>query len=113
RSLCCLHIFYIHYTPYTFTSPLSLHDALPISNLFSYLEPAINYFSSKKVHRRRPDKPADKNIFRIIIYFFWRSNLLNDTVFQDRSEEHTSELHSRFDIVCRLLLEKTNNSHTS
>src|SRR5699024_6080905 len=25
-----------------------------------------------------------------------------------RSEEHTSELQSRFDIVCRLLLEKTN-----
>src|SRR5699024_11947733 len=27
-------------------------------------------------------------------------------VFQQRSEEHTSELQSRFDIVCRLLLEK-------
>src|SRR5699024_11902654 len=27
----------------------------------------------------------------------------------DRSEEHTSELQSRFDIVCRLLLEKTKN----
>src|SRR5699024_12214097 len=26
--------------------------------------------------------------------------------FSDRSEEHTSELQSRFDIVCRLLLEK-------
>src|SRR5699024_12246271 len=26
-----------------------------------------------------------------------------------RSEEHTSELHSRFDLVCRLLLEKKNN----
>src|SRR5699024_11697227 len=25
-----------------------------------------------------------------------------------RSEEHTSELQSRFDLVCRLLLEKTN-----
>src|SRR6266513_4705530 len=25
-----------------------------------------------------------------------------------RSEEHTSELHSRFDLVCRLLLEKKN-----
>src|SRR5699024_1641427 len=25
----------------------------------------------------------------------------------DRSEEHTSELQSRFDLVCRLLLEKT------
>src|SRR5207249_9074784 len=28
-----------------------------------------------------------------------------------RSEEHTSELQSRFDLVCRLLLEKKNNSH--
>src|SRR5438067_2476541 len=27
----------------------------------------------------------------------------------DRSEEHTSELQSRFDLVCRLLLEKKNN----
>src|SRR5207249_9741936 len=25
--------------------------------------------------------------------------------YQDRSEEHTSELQSRFDLVCRLLLE--------
>src|SRR5699024_12042011 len=32
-----------------------------------------------------------------------------------RSEEHTSELQSRFDLVCRLLLEKkkTNNKLTS
>src|SRR5699024_2130517 len=28
---------------------------------------------------------------------------------KDRSEEHTSELQSRFDLVCRLLLEKKNN----
>src|SRR5699024_12082098 len=27
-------------------------------------------------------------------------------VFKGRSEEHTSELQSRFDLVCRLLLEK-------
>src|SRR5437868_13471976 len=27
---------------------------------------------------------------------------------RDRSEEHTSELQSRFDLVCRLLLEKKN-----
>src|SRR5438067_11958403 len=27
-----------------------------------------------------------------------------------RSEEHTSELQSRFDLVCRLLLEKKNNA---
>src|SRR5699024_728466 len=32
----------------------------------------------------------------------------------DRSEEHTSELQSRFEVVCRLLLEKNNiKSHMS
>src|SRR5438067_6648542 len=30
----------------------------------------------------------------------------------ERSEEHTSELQSRFDLVCRLLLEKKNEQHT-
>src|SRR5438067_5769033 len=29
-----------------------------------------------------------------------------------RSEEHTSELQSRFDLVCRLLLEKKNSPNT-
>src|SRR5699024_11794854 len=29
------------------------------------------------------------------------------STYEDRSEEHTSELQSRFDLVCRLLLEKT------
>src|SRR5207249_11780337 len=30
---------------------------------------------------------------------------------EGRSEEHTSELQSRFDLVCRLLLEKKNEVH--
>src|SRR5699024_11858227 len=34
----------------------------------------------------------------------WRSPLSNAP--RPRSEEHTSELQSRFDLVCRLLLEK-------
>src|SRR5256885_3423629 len=32
---------------------------------------------------------------------------------QDRSEEHTSELQSPCNLVCRLLLEKKNNKHTT
>src|SRR5699024_12081053 len=37
--------------------------------------------------------------------------LLTDGVFyKKRSEEHTSELQSRFDLVCRLLLEKKKNN---
>src|SRR5438034_7231520 len=31
---------------------------------------------------------------------------------QSRSEEHTSELQSHSDLVCRLLLEKKNKTHT-
>src|SRR5699024_2984843 len=31
---------------------------------------------------------------------------IDQTPFEGRSEEHTSELQSRFDLVCRLLLEK-------
>src|SRR5437867_9539261 len=30
----------------------------------------------------------------------------------DRSEEHTSELQSPYDLVCRLLLEKKKNTHS-
>src|SRR5207249_9492196 len=33
----------------------------------------------------------------------------NDICNKARSEEHTSELQSRFDLVCRLLLEKKKN----
>src|SRR5207249_12289269 len=32
---------------------------------------------------------------------------------EPRSEEHTSELQSRFDLVCRLLLEKKNDRHST
>src|SRR5438067_10217512 len=33
--------------------------------------------------------------------------------FGNRSEEHTSELQSRFDLVCRLLLEKKKKKHNN
>src|SRR5207249_8055805 len=36
------------------------------------------------------------------------ADLRHDTLTDRRSEEHTSELQSRFDLVCRLLLEKKN-----
>src|SRR5207249_8949445 len=36
----------------------------------------------------------------------------NPVFIDDRSEEHTSELQSRFDLVCRLLLEKKNRKQS-
>src|SRR5690606_41987275 len=38
--------------------------------------------------------------------------LLGTSSFWERSEEHTSELQSRENLVCRLLLEKKNNNMT-
>src|SRR5207249_9950449 len=68
---------------------LSLHDALPIS-LFRTKPPP---FPVTLVLRFR--KSASCPTLPLAI---------NARVF--RSEEHTSELQSRFDLVCRLLLEK-------
>src|SRR5207249_8309607 len=77
--------------PTTAISTLSLHDALPISTFV-------------------PSRCAAGTIRAIIL-----SRSRSATVFParsqalaKRSEEHTSELQSRFDLVCRLLLEKKN-----
>src|SRR5699024_5474856 len=43
-----------------------------------------------------------------VITFQNRSSLSG--IYAERSEEHTSELQSRFDLVCRLLLEKKKNT---
>src|SRR5699024_12125718 len=43
-----------------------------------------------------------------IVSFNSPVNVVSDDTFNERSEEHTSELQSRFDLVCRLLLEKKN-----
>src|SRR5438105_11983255 len=64
-------------TPTTVIYTLSLHDALPICS------PSRS--SSPSGSLTRPTSSS------------WRS---------PRSEEHTSELQSRVDLVCRLLLEK-------
>ena len=38
-------------------------------------------------------------------------DVIDNSGYRKRSEEHTSELHSHSDLVCRLLLEKKNKKH--
>src|SRR5206468_6721759 len=45
-----------------------------------------------------------------VIYLFLTKQFFLRRTWQRRSEEHTSELQSRSDLVCRLLLEKKNNN---
>src|SRR5699024_11848311 len=52
-----------------------------------------------------PDRPTDYHMNAIDFLRMFEDGSV-DGVLYDRSEEHTSELQSRFDLVCRLLLEK-------
>src|SRR5699024_11962591 len=59
---------------------------------------------------------VDKEILDAASEEFGDENIFNAKIMQMervkrmRSEEHTSELQSRFDLVCRLLLEKKKNT---
>src|SRR5690606_41492451 len=58
-----------------------------------------------------PQTPTSVVVFSIVIGLLWLStvpptNALVAIMFGTRSEEHTSELQSRENLVCRLLLEK-------
>src|SRR5207249_11916437 len=78
--------------------PLSLHDALPIY--------AGDAALAEERARRDPRRAAKAEIAKV--QHGQPVDLTRDGAFEvdDRSEEHTSELQSRFDLVCRLLLEK-------
>src|SRR5256885_16089715 len=44
------------------------------------------------------------------VYHCWTFGLVPSLCYCERSEEHTSELQSPCNLVCRLLLEKTKNN---
>src|SRR3989440_4606235 len=90
--------FFFNDTATTEIYTLSLHDALPISEAGA--SSITQEEQGKDLGRHMPDlwpwlqedADPDENDF--------------DQSTTDRSEEHTSELQSRSDLVCRLLLEK-------
>src|SRR5207249_10012516 len=94
--------------------PLSLHDALPSSTTMpapwpnrsgriAYLRAPRSTSSPAAASSGEPPLRSIASSARNACRTCGRSS-------RSRSEEHTSELQSRFDLVCRLLLEKKNNS---
>src|SRR5437773_5873998 len=73
--------------------PLSLHDALPIS-----IAPAFDRCECASISGPAYSAPATATVTDPATRPASASAM--------RSEEHTSELQSHHDIVCRLLLEK-------
>src|SRR5699024_11256326 len=106
------------------SSFLSLISHPPTSPLFPYTTLFRSFISSgsfcsswpannSNQNSRQPKKPVQKQI--ISWFVLPRKSCQLPTITQkinslprSRSEEHTSELQSRFDLVCRLLLEKKN-----
>src|SRR2546430_11131450 len=86
--------FFFNDTATTEIYTLSLHDALPI------LEQAEGHRAAGLQVGRLPDAA------RIAVPLFAFE-------LEDRSEEHTSELQSQSNLVCRLLLEKKKNKYVT
>src|SRR5207249_9732510 len=86
-------LFFFNLMAPTETYTLSLHDALPIFEHPELIAWRIKNFASA-VGKENLIVGSDCGFSQ-----YW----------EKRSEEHTSELQSRFDLVCRLLLEKKKN----
>src|SRR5690606_40936191 len=93
---------------------LSLHDALPICRMFKMwqccgLDDSDNYrancmsdikWGEISAYKALVDCKNDKELFEAAIGVF--KHLYPETKVVKRSEEHTSELQSRENLVCRL-----------
>src|SRR2546430_10291608 len=95
--------FFFNDTATTEIYTLSLHDALPICH---------DHLHELVVVRNRPAVVLDDHVARLDAGFGRRTargHLRDDGAFAflepERSEEHTSELQSQSNLVCRLLLE--------
>src|SRR5207237_9055971 len=85
---------------------LSLHDALPISAAASAAQTLVVMEATGHYWL---------NLFAALVaegYAVAVINPLRSHHFDHRSEEHTSELQSHLNLVCRLLLEKKNKNKT-
>src|SRR5204862_6983218 len=89
-------ISFLHTTPNTQLYTLSLHDALPISR-------PRHGSRREPVAADRDDRAPHPGEVAVDVLHVQLRSARAEVL---RSEEHTSELQSRRDLVCRLLLEK-------
>src|SRR5207249_7100748 len=89
--------------------PLSLHDALPISDRGHECRPDRTTRCSRGIIRA-PADAVRRAVSRLVQFAGGKRAITPRFVRFGRSEEHTSELQSRFDLVCRLPLEKKKQS---
>src|SRR5256885_13565109 len=92
--------FFFNDTATTEIYTLSLHDALPI-----FAKAPARYVSNRQIPKWPPSwLPRTTSRFRAVSSASFANT--NPESSDGRSEEHTSELQSPCNLVCRLLLEK-------
>src|SRR5204862_7316301 len=100
----------------TLSSFLLMLPLLPFSTLFPYTTLFRSEFLGRDVHRLRAAfatinrSPLGACAITTTGFPIRRDYTANRKTSRRRSEEHTSELQSRRDLVCRLLLEKKKNN---
>src|SRR5437868_15516761 len=98
----------MHTTQHYYFTLLFLHTILPpILSLFFFNAPATTEIYTLSLHDALPICKTERFSLKTSARqeSLRRKNSPNPQR-STRSEEHTSELQSRFDLVCRLLLEK-------
>src|SRR5207248_10929702 len=91
----------------SYCSSRSLHVALPILCVFGVHGLLVAFFEGRAGLRNTSgDEPLRLRFQRLILRDSLEALLFD--FLQLRSEEHTSELQSPYDLVCRLLLGKKN-----
>src|SRR5699024_11704324 len=88
------------YTTLFRSQNVSLIEKLSIERVTSELDKLVKGQAIKKAIQ----SSHQADLFHYLPIFKEKPQLVKELL--KRSEEHTSELQSRFDIVCRLLLEK-------
>src|SRR5205085_11737110 len=97
--------FFLHNPSPTDIYTLSLHDALPICKM-SITSDIIVGFPGETAADFRETVRLVEHVGYDSLYIFKYSERRRTPAAKLRSEEHTSELQSQSNLVCRLLLEK-------
>src|SRR5256885_5089293 len=85
----------------------SVHDPTTLNRQGA--DEGTQYRSAIFTHSTEQEKAAKQVIREIEEAGIWRRPIVTEVAPLTRSEEHTSELQSPCNLVCRLLLEKKNN----
>src|SRR2546430_11541987 len=107
------HFFFLKDTPPTEIYPLPLPDALPIYDLLAGEVPEQQVVRTAAAAEAVPliawpgeATPPGAAVLAGLVEGLNNERVLREALLKRRSEEHTSELQSQSNLVCRLLLEK-------